>query len=111
MDCARANEFMIEFVEGTLPADQHEKVKEHVEGCRACMKDLEEVSSTSRVLQALGKNQLAAPEDLGEEISQSIRKTPSWYFLKRYGVPAGVVVAIVALVLLALALGVLVFGR
>lgn len=110
MDCARANEFMIEFVEGTLPADEHDELKEHVESCQVCMKVLEEVSSTSRVLQALGKNQFAAPEDLGDEISQSIRKTPSWYFLKRYGVPAGVIAAIVALVLLALALGVLVFG-
>ncbi len=105
MDCAKANELMVEFVEGTLSQDVHRRVKEHVENCPQCLKELEKVSSTSRILQALGRQVVKAPEDLDREITQSIRNAGAWYFVKRYGIPAGIFAAVIALVILAAILG------
>ena len=110
MDCSRANELMVDFVEGNLAEEDALRVKNHVESCPACMKELEKVSSTSRILQALGSETVKAPEDLDQEIKASIRMAGRWYFLRRYGVPAGIFAAVMALVLLAIALGIAVFG-
>lgn len=107
MDCAKANEMMLEFVEGVLDDDACRELKEHVAECSACMMQLEKQSSRTRILQALGP--VSAPEDLAGEISTSIRQTDSWYFVKRYGIPAGIVAAVVALILIAIALGMAVF--
>jgi hypothetical protein len=101
---------MVEFVEGTLAKDLHEEVKRHVESCPRCMSELEQVSSTSRILQALGSEHLCAPDDLDEEIHRSIRKTGAWYFVGKYGIPAGIAAAVLALVGLAVYLGFIVFG-
>ncbi len=110
MDCAKANELMIDFVEGSLDAGLHEEVASHVDGCSACMGELEKVSSTSRILQALAHETVRAPDDLDIEISRTLRRTPKWYFLRRYGVPAGIFAAVIAIVLLAIAFGMAVFG-
>lgn len=109
MDCSKANELMIDFVEGNLAEDEHREVTQHVENCAVCMKELEQVSSTSRILQVLGDETVKAPPDLDEEITATIRRTGRWYFVKRYGIPAGIFAAVIALVLLAIAFGIAVF--
>ncbi|MHC4711803.1 MAG: anti-sigma factor family protein [Planctomycetota bacterium] len=110
MDCSKANELMVEFVEGTLAEDAHREVTDHIENCADCMTELEKVSSTSRILRALGHEVVRAPDDLDLEITRSIRNTGTWYFVKRYGIPAGIFAAVIALVLLAIAFGFALFG-
>jgi len=101
---------MVDFVEGNLPADLSEEVRLHVEACPECMSELEKVSSTSRVLRVLGRETVRAPDDLVEEISETIKKTGTWYFVRRYGIPAGIFAAVIAIVILAFAFGMAVFG-
>jgi len=99
MDCEKARELMLEFVEGTLSPRQAEEVKAHVESCPECMRELEDQSSRTRALQALGR--VRAP-DQWEEISRAIdepgaRVRPGgWKGWIRRWWPALVVLAIVA---------------
>jgi len=109
MDCAEVNELMVDFVEGGLSPEVHEQVRMHIDGCGDCMAELEKVSSTSRILQALGRETVKAPDDLDLEISETLRRSPTWYFLRRYGIPAAAFAAVIALVVLAIALGMIVF--
>ncbi len=103
MDCARASELMLEFVEGTLPPDVSEELRIHVESCQRCMRELEAQSSRTRALQALGQAHEKAPDELAQEISESIRKTRStWYFVRRYWIPAGIFAVVLAVVIVAI---------
>lgn len=102
MDCATVRSLMLEFVEGTLSPEVAAEVKAHIEGCPACMAELEKQSSRTRVLQSLGR--VKAP-DQWEEISATITRTgnSNWYWVKRYGIPAaifGATAAIVAITLI-----------
>jgi len=89
---------MLEFVEGTLPANLAAAVKQHIDGCPRCMQELERQSSRTRALQKLGR--VAAP-DQWDEIHRSIQRTGWMYFVKRYGIPAAIFGLTAALIFLA----------
>lgn len=93
MDCATARTLMLEFVEGTLPVKTAVGLKEHVEACPACMKELEKQSSRTRVLQSLGR--VNAP-DQWDEIARSIRRTSGKTLAWRYAVTAAIFAAVAA---------------
>jgi hypothetical protein len=76
---------MLEFVEGTLPANLSAAMARHIRECPSCMQELESQSSRTRALQKIGRVQ--AP-DQWREISTSIRRAGWAYFVRRYGVPA-----------------------
>lgn len=90
---------MLEFVEGTLAPTLSSAVARHIRQCPACMQELESHSSRTRALQKLGR--VSAP-DQWPEISRSIRRAGWMYFVRRYGLPAGIFGASAALVIVGL---------
>jgi anti-sigma factor RsiW len=89
---------MLEFVEGTLPVKTAVGVKEHVEACPECMKELEKQSSRTSVLQSLGR--VNAP-DQWDEIAQSIQRTKAPSRTRRYGLMTAILAALAAALVLA----------
>ena len=71
MNCPEAQQLLLEFVEGTLEEGVADEVRQHIEACAECMKRLEEQSSRTRRLVALGR--IPAPDQL-DEITSAIER-------------------------------------
>ena len=105
MDCAKANDLLLDFVEGALAEDVQREVQRHVDGCEKCMRELENLAGTTRTLQALGRTKVPPPPQLDSDIANTIKKTDAtWYFARRYGIPAAIFAAVLAVALLAVVL-------
>jgi anti-sigma factor RsiW len=50
MSCQELTELVTEYLEGTLPADDHDRFEEHFETCPRCQTHLEQMRQTIRTL-------------------------------------------------------------
>ena len=72
-NCRECDEFLIDFLEGTLPADQAEEFQRHLALCPRCVEYLERYRTTMRAERAaFDADTPPAPEDVPEEIIAAI---------------------------------------
>jgi anti-sigma factor RsiW len=50
MSCQELTQLVTEYLEGTLPARDHDRFEEHLETCRGCQTYLEQMRQTIRTL-------------------------------------------------------------
>jgi anti-sigma factor (TIGR02949 family) len=54
IDCERALKFILEFIDGELPATEHEAVEQHLHTCRSCFSRAEFERSLKKRISELG---------------------------------------------------------
>ena len=64
--CADGVHLLMDYLEGTLPAADHEAVEAHVSGCPRCVAFIESYRQTPRILRAATAATL--PDDLAESL-------------------------------------------
>ncbi|MBD0283668.1 MAG: zf-HC2 domain-containing protein [Thermoleophilaceae bacterium] len=65
MSCQELTELVTEYLEGTLPAGDHERFEQHLETCPRCQTYLEQMRQTIRMLGRLPAETIS-PEARGQ---------------------------------------------
>lgn len=61
MDCREVVELVTEFLEGALPDEQAQAVREHVQECVDCLRYVGQMQLTARLLGRLSAEDVRAP--------------------------------------------------
>ena len=75
MTCQELADFIIDYVEGNLPSDEHATFEKHLAMCPSCIAYIKSYRTTQRVLDDLGcaaKDEV--PCEVPEELIQAILK-------------------------------------
>ena len=107
--CRPWRELLGAYALGHLPKDERTGVAAHLDGCRACSDELDELRPVALALPAADPAHLRArpapPADLGDRVAATIRTARSSQVRRRWrlGVGAAVAAALVAVTTLAVA--------
>ena len=76
MTCQELADFILDFVEGRLPEDQHEVFEKHLSVCPSCVAYIRSYKSTCEILGALGcSEEEERPREVPEQLIQAILKS------------------------------------
>ncbi|MCE5290849.1 MAG: zf-HC2 domain-containing protein [Nocardiaceae bacterium] len=72
--CADAGVLLSDYHDGTLPADDRERVASHIGGCVACGVILEQIHTTTLALRAVGSARAVPEQDTIDRILARIHR-------------------------------------
>lgn len=72
ISCRRVQANLVDYLEGQLPADEHDRISAHLQSCSRCT---EERMALKKTLQLLGRRELPEPEErFWMEMKQRVRE-------------------------------------
>ena len=90
MDCKHVEERLAEYVDGTLPAQEHAAVQEHLQHCPSCARSAAVASFVHLLLQRIREQEdIVVPEDFEALLMQRLRDEQSLATLLEFSLAGG----------------------
>jgi hypothetical protein len=101
VNCIDAGEILSPFLDGELAREDERKLLEHLEGCPACSRELDEIRRVAAALSMLGQKQITAPAGFSSAVMARINEdkagsTNKYRHLKQVAMGAAAVLLLAA---------------
>lgn len=91
MACQKVEELLVDYIEGALSSEEEQEVRDHIETCSSCQKELEQQQEILRLLD-IEVEKVEVPHDLMMQVQEKIDQQPHksrWKpFVLRFGIVA-----------------------
>lgn len=74
LSCKDVNEFLMDYLDGTLPEEMRRRFEKHIENCDQCRAYLEQYQATASVIGEAGELPGEPPEELVENTLAFLKK-------------------------------------